>query len=81
MFGETGAVSNAAANGTVCVAAKPTPKPPTTTPTGPPAGARIVTAGAYCKRAEQGQIGYTSTGTKMKCTLYSGEKTPRWRKA
>ena len=86
VFGGTGAVSNAAANGTVCVAAKPTPKPPvtkppTTTPTGPPAGARIVTAGAYCKKVEQGQIGYTSAGTKMKCTLYSGEKTPRWRKA
>ena len=59
----------------------PTTKPPVTPPTTgkPPAGARIVTAGAYCKKTEAGQIGYTKTGAKMTCKTSATDSRYRWR--
>ncbi len=81
ILGGTAAVSQNAAAITKCV-----PPPPQTNPggggdgpTGPPPGSRIVTAGAFCKKIEIGQIAYTSTGVRMKCTRNIGETTPRWR--
>lgn len=40
---------------------------------------RTVTGGAFCKNAEQGQIGYTVTGLQMTCTREAGENRSRWR--
>jgi hypothetical protein len=60
--------------------AKTTTKPPapkTTAPAGNPIGA--VHPGAFC--SPEGAIGYTSAGTRMRCTLKAGEKQPRWRAA
>jgi hypothetical protein len=55
---------------------KPTPKPKPTikAPAGP-----IVHPGAFCK--PEGAIGFTSKGTRMRCTLKAGETQPRWRAA
>jgi outer membrane biosynthesis protein TonB len=57
---------------------KPTPKPKPKPTTEPPAGP-IVHPGAFCK--PEGAIGFTSKGTRMRCTLKAGEKQPRWRAA
>ncbi|MER7273555.1 hypothetical protein ABT369_03785 [Dactylosporangium sp. NPDC000244] len=60
--------------------AKTTTKPPapkTTPPAGNPVG--NVHPGAFC--SPEGAIGYTSAGTRMRCTLKAGEKQPRWRAA
>lgn len=45
----------------------------------PAPAARTVTGGAFCKNAEQGQIGYTVTGLQMTCTREAGENRSRWR--
>lgn len=87
VLGGTGAVSSQAAQGSVCqppkkpAPAKPKPKP--TPPSNkPPAGARVVTAGAFCKVKEQGHVGYTTTGKKMVCKkANASERVPRWRQA
>lgn len=76
VLGGAGAVSDAAANRTAC---STTPKP--TTPTTPPAVTDPVTPGAYCKKADAGKIGYTSTGKKMVCKTSSDENRLRWRAA
>ncbi|MFG2043032.1 hypothetical protein [Dactylosporangium sp. NPDC048998] len=56
-----------------------TTKPPAPKTTQPPAPGPIVHPGAFC--SPEGGIGYTSAGTKMRCTLKAGEKQPRWRAA
>jgi hypothetical protein len=54
------------------------PAPPKTTQ--PPANpGPIVHPGAFC--SPEGAIGYTSAGTRMRCTLKAGESQPRWRAA
>jgi hypothetical protein len=40
---------------------------------------RIVSGGAFCKNAEIGQRGQTTTGKPMTCTKYPGETRARWR--
>ncbi|MGI5243303.1 hypothetical protein [Dactylosporangium sp. CA-139066] len=56
---------------------KPPAPPKTTKPAGNPGP--IVHPGAFC--SPEGAIGYTSAGTRMRCTLKAGEKQPRWRAA
>jgi outer membrane biosynthesis protein TonB len=59
---------------------KPTTKKPTTKPTSkPPSGQQGVHPGAFC--TPEGATGYTSKGTKMRCTRKSGEDRARWRAA
>ncbi|MDY7088386.1 MAG: hypothetical protein SYR96_25180 [Actinomycetota bacterium] len=61
---------------------KPKPKPTTVKPSPKPttkAPGKTVTPGAFCSPA--GAIGYTSKGTRMRCTLKDGEDRARWRKA
>ncbi|GGM83226.1 hypothetical protein GCM10007977_100710 [Dactylosporangium sucinum] len=53
------------------------PAPKTTAPGG--GGGPIVTPGAFC--SPEGAIGYTSKGTKMRCTRKPGEDRARWRAA
>jgi outer membrane biosynthesis protein TonB len=53
---------------------KPAPKPTTKAPTG-----TFVHPGAFCSPA--GATGYTSKGTKMRCTFKSGDTRARWRAA
>ncbi|MEV4702741.1 hypothetical protein [Actinoplanes sp. NPDC049316] len=52
---------------------KPSPKSTTKAP------GKTVTPGAFCSPV--GEIGYTSKGTRMRCTLKDGEDRARWRKA
>lgn len=75
-LGGRGALSDAAVNGGKCPVKPPTTKPPTT---GPPPGAKIVTPGAWCKKSEAGQIGYTVTGQKMTCKTTATDSRLRWR--
>lgn len=77
VLGGTGSVSAAAAAGGKCAVAPP--KPPKPPKPGPPTVPNPVTPGAYCKKAQIGYLGYTTTGKLMRCTLLSGETTPRWR--
>jgi outer membrane biosynthesis protein TonB len=63
---------------------RPTPKPTTKKPspaptTKPPSGQQGVHPGAFC--APEGAIGYTSKGTRMRCTRKAGEDRARWRAA
>ncbi|WP_426509370.1 hypothetical protein ACPPVO_01380 [Dactylosporangium sp. McL0621] len=53
------------------------PAPKTTAPAGGPVG--NVHPGAFC--SPEGAIGYTSAGTRMRCTRNAGENQPRWRAA
>jgi hypothetical protein len=52
---------------------KPTPKPTAGS------GQHNVHPGAFCK--PEGATGYTSKGTRMRCTRKAGEDQPRWRAA
>jgi hypothetical protein len=54
---------------------RPRPKPTTTKP----AGRRGVHPGAFC--TPEGAIGYTTAGTRMRCTAKAGEDQARWRRA
>ncbi|MEU7170219.1 hypothetical protein ABZ949_01855 [Micromonospora tulbaghiae] len=55
---------------------KPKPKPTTAKP---PSGQQGVHPGAFCTPV--GAIGYTSKGTKMRCTKKDGDIRARWRAA
>jgi hypothetical protein len=54
---------------------KPSPKPTSK----PPSGQLGVHPGAFC--SPEGGIGYTSKGTRMRCTRKAGEDQARWRAA
>jgi len=58
---------------------KPSPKPSPKPTTKPPSGQQGVHPGAFC--SPEGAIGYTSKGTKMRCTRKAGEDRARWRAA
>ncbi|MCU7722674.1 hypothetical protein ODJ79_03005 [Actinoplanes sp. KI2] len=58
---------------------KPSPKPSPKPTTKPPSGQMGVHPGAFC--SPEGAIGYTSKGTRMRCTLKAGEDRARWRAA
>lgn len=40
---------------------------------------RTITGGAFCKKTEVGQVGYTTAGTALTCSLAPGDSRARWR--
>lgn len=73
------AVPTTASAPTTKPAAPKTTKPAPPKTTAPAHPGPIVHPGAFC--SPEGAIGYTSAGTRMRCTLKAGEKQPRWRAA